>query len=59
LGDDVQDDSPLPEIFDLRILTFLASEDNAFANALRRVIAETTEERVNFAAHGSSPVPRK
>jgi hypothetical protein len=59
LGDDVQDHSPLPEISSLRISTLLSSADNALTNALRRVIAETTEERVNFAAHGSSPVPRE
>ena len=55
MDDDLREDSSIPNINDLPLRAIVVSKDNALGNAVRRVIEEMDDERVNFAAHGSSP----
>jgi hypothetical protein len=56
LDEDLQENISIPKIDDLPLSAVVASQDNALGNALRRVIKEINEERVNFAAFGNLPI---
>jgi FXSXX-COOH protein len=48
---------PLPKAADIPLTEFLASDDSAFATALRQVISESESPEQNYAAFGSAPEP--
>jgi hypothetical protein len=54
-GDAGDSERPLPKTDDIPLDEFLASDESAFATALRQVIHESQSRGQNYAAFGNTP----